>query len=56
MLRLEVEPASGRFLILVRAVHATVASGIRHVLSAQLGGGAGGAAGAGAVDAGGVGA
>ncbi len=42
MLRLEVEPSSGTFRILVRAVHATVAVGIRQVLAAQLGGGGGG--------------
>lgn len=57
MLRLEVEPSSGRFRILVRAVHATVASGIRHMLTEQLGGSTGGgAAAAGAVGGGGVGA
>ncbi|CAM9104603.1 unnamed protein product, partial [Hapterophycus canaliculatus] len=38
MLRLEVDPASGTFRICVRAVHVTVAVGIRQMISAQLDG------------------
>ncbi|CAM9117216.1 unnamed protein product [Pylaiella littoralis] len=64
MLRLEVEPTSGTFRIFVRAVHGTVAVGLRQMLAAQLvagaggggGGDGGGGGGGGVMGAGGVGA
>ncbi|CAM9208170.1 unnamed protein product [Scytosiphon promiscuus] len=57
MLRLEVDPSSGTFQICVRAVHVTVAVGIRQMITAQLDGGGGGDEAAGRLlGAGGVGA
>lgn len=54
MLLLQVEPGSGTFRIAFRAVHGTVATALREILTAQLeAGGAGGGADAGGIGPGG---
>lgn len=45
MLRLEVDPSSGTFIVTVRAVHGTVSGALKDILVAQLGGSGAGSVG-----------